>query len=266
MYARVKHLFSLSTSTPYVLCSFLCRLYRTALLVMKPDLENCTMFLFVLCVLGAFTHTSILLCCAPLSVTWFYDWWQLDNWQPDSYELGHYQQDNCWLGPLPRGCIEVRWCPGQETSLAPPCSNLRSLGQMFYSRGGQQVDRDRLVDRRVSIGRSHLILHWIDKIPKMNTFQLIFLFVAFYDIFYLYLYYRPVDRELSRNFVVDRSRRQRGHPCAIVKKVLATLLKLVGGPSDSAPKALCPICLPFVTLLNCLQDNRQLPAIHATEN
>jgi len=46
----------------------------------------------------------------------------------------------------------------------------------------------------------------------MNTFQLIFLFIAFYDIFFLCLYYRPVDRELSRNFVVDRSRRQRGHP------------------------------------------------------
>ena len=113
---------------------------------------------------------------------------------------------------------------------------------MFYSRGGQQVDR------RVSIGRSRLILHWIDKIPKMNTFQLILLFIAFYDIFYLCLYYRPVDRELSRNFLIDRSRRQRGHPCAIVKKVLATLLKLVGGPSDSAPKALCPICLPLLRL------------------
>ena len=26
---------------------------------------------------------------------------------------------------------EVRWHPGQETSLAPPCSNLRSLGSQF---------------------------------------------------------------------------------------------------------------------------------------
>jgi len=35
--------------------------------------------------------------------------------------------------------------------------------------------------------------------------------VAFYDIFYLWLYYRPVDRELSRNFLVDPNRRQVGH-------------------------------------------------------
>jgi len=171
MYARVKHLFSLSTSTPYGLCSFLCRLYRTALLMMKPDLQNCTMFLFVLCVLGAFTHTFILLCCVPLSVTWFYDWWQLDNWQPDSCELGHYQQDNYWLGPLPQGRIDVRWCPGQETSLAPPCSNLRSLGQMFYSRGGQKVDRDRLVDRRVSIGRSRLLCIELTRYLKWTLFN-----------------------------------------------------------------------------------------------
>jgi len=37
-----------------------------------------------------------------------------------------------------------------------------------YIRGGQQADR------RVSVGRSHLILHWIDTIPKKNTFQSIF--------------------------------------------------------------------------------------------
>jgi len=30
------------------------------------------------------------------------------------------------------------------------------------------------IDRRVSVGRSRLILHWIDKIPKKNTFQSIF--------------------------------------------------------------------------------------------
>jgi len=48
----------------------------------------------------------------------------------------------------------------------------------------------------------------------MNTFQSILLFIAFYDIFYVCLYYRPVDRELSRNFLVDRSRRQVGHPCS----------------------------------------------------
>jgi len=27
-----------------------------------------------------------------------------------------------------QGCIEVRWHPGQEASLVPPCSNLRSFG------------------------------------------------------------------------------------------------------------------------------------------
>jgi len=30
------------------------------------------------------------------------------------------------------------------------------------------------VDRRVSLGRLHLILHWIDKLPKKNIFQPIF--------------------------------------------------------------------------------------------
>jgi len=28
----------------------------------------------------------------------------------------------------------------------------------------------RLIDRQVSLGRSRLILHWIDKIPKKRTF------------------------------------------------------------------------------------------------
>jgi len=37
--------------------------------------------------------------------------------------------------------------------------------------------------------------------------------VAFYDIFYLRLYYWQVDRELPRNFRVDPCRRQVGHPC-----------------------------------------------------
>jgi len=31
-----------------------------------------------------------------------------------------------WL--LNQGRIEVRWSPGQEASLSPPCSNLRSFG------------------------------------------------------------------------------------------------------------------------------------------
>jgi len=46
------------------------------------------------------------------------------------------------------------------------------------------------------------------------TTGIIFLFIAFYDIFYLCLYHPPVDRELSRNFLADPSRKQVvGHPC-----------------------------------------------------
>ena len=37
--------------------------------------------------------------------------------------------------------------------------------------------------------------------------------VAFHDILYLWLYNRLVDRELSKNFLVDPSQRQVGHPC-----------------------------------------------------
>jgi len=48
--------------------------------------------------------------------------------------------------------------------------------------------------------------------------------VAFYDILYLWLYYRPVDRELSRNFLVDPSRRQVGHICCTEWKLRFTLL------------------------------------------
>jgi len=48
------------------------------------------------------------------------------------------------------------------------------LNTVHYSRGGQQVERDRPVDCRVSVGRSRLILHWIYKIPKKNIFQSIF--------------------------------------------------------------------------------------------
>jgi len=38
--------------------------------------------------------------------------------------------------------------------------------------------------------------------------------VAFYDILYLQFYYRSIDRELPRNFLVDPSRRQVDHPWA----------------------------------------------------
>ena len=37
--------------------------------------------------------------------------------------------------------------------------------------------------------------------------------VASHDILYLWLYNRLVDRELSKNFLVDPSQRQVGHPC-----------------------------------------------------
>jgi len=39
--------------------------------------------------------------------------------------------------------------------------------------------------------------------------------VAFHDILYLWLYNRLVDRELSKNFLVDPSQRQVGHPWSI---------------------------------------------------
>jgi len=32
---------------------------------------------------------------------------------------------------LSQGSNKVRWRPGQEASLAPPCSNLRSFGSKF---------------------------------------------------------------------------------------------------------------------------------------
>jgi len=49
--------------------------------------------------------------------------------------------------------------------------------------------------------------------------------VAFYDILYLWLYYRLVDRELSTNFLVDPSRRQVDHPWYISKIGLWTQLR-----------------------------------------
>jgi len=42
---------------------------------------------------------------------------------------------------------------------------------LHKTRGGQQVDCDRPVDLLVTVGWLHLILHWIDKIPKKNIFQ-----------------------------------------------------------------------------------------------
>ena len=43
-----------------------------------------------------------------------------------------------------------------------------------YTRGGQQVDRDRPVHRQASVGRSRLILPWIDTIPENITLQSIY--------------------------------------------------------------------------------------------
>ena len=51
------------------------------------------------------------------------------------------------------------------------CEHKSSPKWLDCTRGGQQVDRDRLVDRRSSAGRSRLILRWIDKITKKNTFN-----------------------------------------------------------------------------------------------
>jgi len=45
------------------------------------------------------------------------------------------------------------------------------VSNVVYAMGGQQVDRYLPVDRRGSTGRSCLILHWIAKITKTNTFN-----------------------------------------------------------------------------------------------
>jgi len=41
--------------------------------------------------------------------------------------------------------------------------------------------------------------------------------------------------------------------CAVLKKVLQTLLGLLGATSDSAPGTLCPICPPLVTTVQVLK-------------
>jgi len=62
-----------------------------------------------------------------------------------------------------------------------------------------------LVDCRVSLGRLHLILHWIDKLPKKNIFQSIFQKVAYIQIIhqlvghvYSLVPLVMVDRRLAR--------------------------------------------------------------------
>jgi len=49
--------------------------------------------------------------------------------------------------------------------------SMNSCKHVSLHQEGQQVDRDRPVDRRSSAGRSRLILHWIDKITEKNTFN-----------------------------------------------------------------------------------------------
>jgi len=44
---------------------------------------------------------------------------------------------------------------------------------VYRAGGGQQVDR------RVSVGRSRLILYWTDKIPKKKVFQSVFLLLHY---------------------------------------------------------------------------------------
>ena len=43
----------------------------------------------------------------------------------------------------------------------------------MYSRGGQQVDRDRPVDRLDSAGRSRVILWWLNKIPQTHFYTVV---------------------------------------------------------------------------------------------
>ena len=63
---------------------------------------------------------------------------------------------------------------------------------------------------------------------KMNN-------VAFYDILYLWLYYRLVDCELSRNFLVDPSQRQVSHPFTTELQTI-TLAGVIPTPFDIAAK------------------------------
>ena len=55
-------------------------------------------------------------------------------------------------------------------------------------------------------------------------------------VFHLWLHYRLVDRELSRNFVVDRSRRQADHPFTIQLQVKCHATGVIPTPFDIAAK------------------------------
>jgi len=46
----------------------------------------------------------------------------------DACDMIFFAQSAHWSGEgRLQGRNEVRWCPGQEAGLAPPCSNLRSF-------------------------------------------------------------------------------------------------------------------------------------------
>jgi len=60
--------------------------------------------------------------------------------------------------------------------------------------------------------------------------------VAFYDILYLCLYYRLVDRKLSRNFLVEPSRRQVSTPSLYNCRRNVTPAGVIPNPFDFAAK------------------------------
>ena len=69
---------------------------------------------------------------------WFYRPWIVQNRLQTFFDLGRSsvfrRVGNAVFvvtGICTQGRNEVRWQPGQESSLAPPCSNLRSFGSKF---------------------------------------------------------------------------------------------------------------------------------------
>jgi len=94
------------------------------------------------------------------------------------------------------------------------CQNMLNTSVQHALGQGWPTRRSRSTGRYPSLSWSiapDFTLIWQD--IQKRTFFNQYSFALHYDIFYLCLYYRPVDRELSRNFLVDPSRRQVGHPC-----------------------------------------------------
>jgi len=89
-------------------------------------------------------------------------------------------------------------------------SNWQHEVRQGWPLANRSIAIDRSIAESKQVDRAWFCIE-LTKIPKKNIFQSIFLFIAFYGIFYLCLYYQPVDRELSRNFVADPNRRQVGH-------------------------------------------------------